>query len=422
MGGNAIRPETIRASRSTATPAPCAWTGTTTRSTRSTPGRTGSWRPRGATATSTSSSCTALRTSGPAGHSGWDGPARPGRGTIKELLRRRLFGNRWHRWARERREGMHRLEEGSMTIALRENPRPGEAGEVAADPAARARLARSRTSVPQPCGPPPRSPCPTFPPRRTWINAPFVRMGTLLGRNAPLVWFWDIGSLNSMRALPYVLEWHRRYADLGLRVIGVHSPQFDFGHDAADGRAGRSSAWRSRSPSQATRTMRSGASTATRCGPRLYLWDRRGVLRHYHFGEGLYDETETAIGEVLREIDEEVQLPDTMAPLRPTDAPGRAREAPHSAHLPQPGPLRARRSPRARRCGSATRPPARRPCSTAPARSRCCSTTSACARWCSTVRASTSWSTPGAHEEHELALVFEDAARAYAFSFVPGPA
>jgi hypothetical protein len=41
-------------------------------------------------------------------------------------LRKRLFGNRWHRWARERREGMHRLEEGSMTIALRENPRPAK--------------------------------------------------------------------------------------------------------------------------------------------------------------------------------------------------------------------------------------------------------------------------------------------------------
>ena len=80
---------------------------------------------------------------------------------------------------------------------------------------------------------------PDFPAETTWINAPFVRMGTLLGRNAPLVWFWDMGSLNSMRALPYVLEWHRRYADLGLRVIGVHSPQFDFGHDAGDRRASR---------------------------------------------------------------------------------------------------------------------------------------------------------------------------------------
>jgi hypothetical protein len=50
-----------------------------------------------------------------------------GRGTIKQLLRRRLFGNRWHRWAREQREGMHRVEEGRMVIALRENPSPRRA-------------------------------------------------------------------------------------------------------------------------------------------------------------------------------------------------------------------------------------------------------------------------------------------------------
>jgi hypothetical protein len=58
------------------------------------------------------------------GSLGWKGGSLEGRGTIKQLLRKRLFGNRWHRWARERREGMHRVEDGRMLIALRENPRP----------------------------------------------------------------------------------------------------------------------------------------------------------------------------------------------------------------------------------------------------------------------------------------------------------
>jgi hypothetical protein len=58
------------------------------------------------------------------GSLGRQGGPSAGRGTIKELLRRRLFGNRWHRWARERREGMHRVEDGRMLIALRKNPRP----------------------------------------------------------------------------------------------------------------------------------------------------------------------------------------------------------------------------------------------------------------------------------------------------------
>ena len=39
--------------------------------------------------------------------------------------------------------------------------------------------------------------------------------GTLLGRSAALVWFWDYASLNSLRALPYLREWHRRYSAAG---------------------------------------------------------------------------------------------------------------------------------------------------------------------------------------------------------------
>ena len=58
------------------------------------------------------------------GSFGRSGGGRPGGGTIKELLRRRLFGNRWHRWAHDRRDGLHRVDEGRMVIAVRENPRP----------------------------------------------------------------------------------------------------------------------------------------------------------------------------------------------------------------------------------------------------------------------------------------------------------
>jgi hypothetical protein len=55
-------------------------------------------------------------------------PAR-GRGEIKKLLRQRLYGGQWRAWAQDRREGNHRVLEGSMSIALLENPLP--------DPAAR---------------------------------------------------------------------------------------------------------------------------------------------------------------------------------------------------------------------------------------------------------------------------------------------
>ena len=43
---------------------------------------------------------------------------------------------------------------------------------------------------------------------------------------AVLVEFWDFCRVNSLRTLPYLKAWHERYADAGLRVIGVHTGGF----------------------------------------------------------------------------------------------------------------------------------------------------------------------------------------------------
>jgi hypothetical protein len=261
---------------------------------------------------------------------------------------------------------------------------------------------------------------PDFPADTVWLNAPFVRMGTLLGRHAALVWFWDMSSLNSMRALPYVLEWHRRYGNLGLKVIGVHSPQFDFGHDIAN-------------VERAVQRLSIPFPVASdpdyaiwrqygnEVWPALYLWDRRGTLRYYHFGEGLYDDSESAIAEVLREIDADVDLPEPMTPLRPTDAPG-ALVKPPTPHTY----LNDDRSPRPIAPGEALR--VRYSAAGAAAvldgsgevevlldDDRVRTLVLDGPRLYDLVDT-------GVHEEHELALVFEDSARAYAFSFIPGPA
>ena len=56
--------------------------------------------------------------------------------------------------------------------------------------------------------------------------------------------------------------------------------------------------------------------------PGRYLFDRRGVLRYIHYGEGDYLECEQAIQELLLEIDDELELPEPLEPMRPEDAPG----------------------------------------------------------------------------------------------------
>jgi hypothetical protein len=56
--------------------------------------------------------------------------------------------------------------------------------------------------------------------------------------------------------------------------------------------------------------------------PGRYLFDRRGRLRYIHYGEGDYLECEQAIQELLLEIDDELELPEPLEPMRPEDAPG----------------------------------------------------------------------------------------------------
>ena len=58
------------------------------------------------------------------GTPGYAGERVEGRGAIKEILRGRYHRGAWRRWVTDRREGLNRLSEGSMTLALRDNPNP----------------------------------------------------------------------------------------------------------------------------------------------------------------------------------------------------------------------------------------------------------------------------------------------------------
>jgi hypothetical protein len=261
---------------------------------------------------------------------------------------------------------------------------------------------------------------PEFPPSTTWINAAFIRMGTLLGRNAALVWFWDYTSLNSIRALPYIREWHNRYAPHGLKVIGVHSPQFEFGKDpqrveeaatrldvpfpiAADGDY---AIWR---------------LYGNEVWPALYLWDRTGTLRHHHFAEGAYRETELAIQMALREIDSDVQLPEPMLPLRPTDVPGALVEPPTPHQYLEPDrsgrPVEAGEQLSIRYAGAGA---------AAVLDGRGGVDVLLNGEWIRTLELDGprlyDIVNTNHHQRHELTLVFDEPALAYAFSFAAGPA
>lgn len=162
---------------------------------------------------------------------------------------------------------------------------------------------------------------PEFPPRLEWLGSPPESMAAATAAGPVLVHFLDFAQLNSVRTLPYLNEWSRRYREAGLSVIGIQAPRFPFGSDQAAVGAGIA-ALGVGFPVAIDAEHELWRAYGCEGWPSLFLWSLGGALAWVHFGEGEYLETEIAIQEELREIDALRALPEPMAPLRPSDAPG----------------------------------------------------------------------------------------------------
>jgi thiol-disulfide isomerase/thioredoxin len=172
---------------------------------------------------------------------------------------------------------------------------------------------------------------PLFPRGLPWANVPDGTQVSILQRDRPLlIEFWDFCRPNSIRTLPYLKAWHERYAEAGLRIVGVHSPGFEPSRDET---AVRASVARLgiEYPVLIDTEFVLWQDYENEGWPARYLFDGRARLFEYHFGEGAYTETELAIQELLG-VERE-----PLAPVRPEDEPGALlarptedREGPHS--------------------------------------------------------------------------------------------
>ena len=175
---------------------------------------------------------------------------------------------------------------------------------------------------------------PDLPSEIPWIGEEPKSMPVLTAGGPALVHFLDFAQLNSVRTLPYVVEWDRRYREAGLRTIGVQAPRFSFGADPGPVAAGLE-----RLGVEFPVAIDSGRALWHSYGcegwPSLFLWSLGGALSWFHFGEGEYAGTEEAIQAELREQDALRQdLPRPMEPLRATDVPGARVMAPSPELFP----------------------------------------------------------------------------------------
>jgi thiol-disulfide isomerase/thioredoxin len=154
-----------------------------------------------------------------------------------------------------------------------------------------------------------------------WLNTPHpLQMSGLRGR-AVLVDFWEYSCINCLRTLPYLRQWHERYAHKGLTMVGVHSPEFPFGRERQQIEAAVREL-EIEYPVLLDNQFKTWDAYANRFWPSKYLIDQHGYLRFQSHGEGGYGDFERAIQAVLREMDANVDLPPVMQPLREEDKPG----------------------------------------------------------------------------------------------------
>jgi cytochrome c biogenesis protein CcdA/thiol-disulfide isomerase/thioredoxin len=133
----------------------------------------------------------------------------------------------------------------------------------------------------------------------SWLNGPPLDAQALRGK-VVLVDFWTYSCINCLRTLPYVRGWAGKYRDHGLVVVGVHAPEFAFERDPGN-------------VARAVRELEVGYPVAldndyaiwkafdNHYWPAHYFVDAQGRIRHHHFGEGAYRESEDVIRRLLAE-------------------------------------------------------------------------------------------------------------------------
>lgn len=130
-----------------------------------------------------------------------------------------------------------------------------------------------------------------------WINSDPLTMRSLRGK-VVLVEFWTYECINCLRAMPYVKQWHARYKDDGLVVVGVHTPEY--GHERVTANVERAVERLGITyPVAQDNGYRTWNAYGNRYWPALYLIDQRGRVVHAHFGEGQYAQTEARIRALL---------------------------------------------------------------------------------------------------------------------------
>lgn len=145
-------------------------------------------------------------------------------------------------------------------------------------------------------------PMPSLEGATQWLNGPSLSNEDLRGK-VVLVDFWTYDCINCRNSLPYVNQWAERYADRGLVVIGVHTPEYPF-ERIIDNVREATVRLGVKHPVAIDNQYRIWNAFTNQYWPAHYFIDAKGRVRHLHIGEGDYEEQEAIIQQLLREAGE----------------------------------------------------------------------------------------------------------------------
>jgi thiol-disulfide isomerase/thioredoxin len=132
-----------------------------------------------------------------------------------------------------------------------------------------------------------------------WLNSPPLSLKALRGK-VVLVDFWTYSCINCINTLPYVKQWHEKYKDQGLVIVGVHTPEYPFEKSTANVQTALKR-FDIRYPVALDNSYGTWSAFHNQYWPATYLIDAEGRIVYQHFGEGRYAETEAAIRKLLTE-------------------------------------------------------------------------------------------------------------------------
>jgi len=132
-----------------------------------------------------------------------------------------------------------------------------------------------------------------------WYNSAPLKLADLRGK-VVMVEFWTFDCINCKHVIPALREWHTKYADQGLVIIGVHSPEFDYEKDPNNVQAAMVELG-VEYPVTLDNDYATWRAYGNHYWPASYLIDKAGHIRRLQIGERGYLQTEAAIQALLAE-------------------------------------------------------------------------------------------------------------------------